>query len=165
MADAFVQLNTESHMAIARPVGYRICGNGCWDWVGAINSAGYGSYWSEGRVKLAHRVVYERKLGPIPPGLTLDHLCRNRSCVNPDHLEAVTHRTNVLRGSGASAEHARRTHCPRGHALEGDNLVPWERGKRRRCHTCEKIRARVKGRRERAAKGVTPRPYRRIVDA
>ena len=78
---------------------------GCWNWVGQLNCNGYGQCCSGGKLKRAHRVVYEGFLGPIPPGLILDHLCRNRRCCNPWHLEPVTHRENNLR--------ARRTHCPR----------------------------------------------------
>lgn len=75
---------------------------GCWRWTGAIQSAGYGSIGlGEGRVGSAHRVAYELLVGPIPPGLTIDHLCRNTWCVNPAHLEAVTHQENVRRAWAA----------------------------------------------------------------
>lgn len=67
---------------------------------------------------LAHRVSYEMTRGKILPGLTIDHLCRASLCVNPDHLEAVTMRTNLLRGNGWSGRHARKTHCPRGHSYD-----------------------------------------------
>lgn len=72
----------------------------CWIWQRAISGTGYGNAWVGGRVVRAHIVVYQRHKGSIPPGLELDHLCRVRSCVNPDHLEPVTHIVNVLRGAG-----------------------------------------------------------------
>ncbi len=82
--------------------------DGCWLWTGAENGRGYGTFWSEGMVVRAHRWAYGHLAGPIPDGLDLDHLCRVKSCVNPDHLEPVTHRVNVRRGyvsRGAGAQH------------------------------------------------------------
>lgn len=123
---------------------------GCWDWTGALDRGGYGRTWSWTKVVAAHRLSYELRVGPIPVGLDLDHLCRNRRCVNPDHLEPVTRRENVLRGEGPSGQAARRTHCPTGHALEGDNLLPAKllKGKRE-CRKCsnEKQNARAAARR------------------
>jgi uncharacterized protein YktB (UPF0637 family) len=80
-------------------------------------------------------MVYERLRGPIPPTLTIDHLCRNRICVNPDHMEPVTHRENTLRGTNIAATLAKLTHCKRGHLLSGDNVLP-QRTHGRRCKTC-----------------------------
>lgn len=92
----------------------------CWLWTGHVNPVtGYGSYYLPGspnRSQYAHRVAYEFAKGPIPEGLTIDHLCRVRNCVNPDHLEAVSLRENVLRSPIAvAAINARKTHCPQGH--------------------------------------------------
>lgn len=101
----------------------------CWPWQGPVQLAGYGLH---GR-RLAHRVAYALAVGPIPEGAELDHLCRNRQCVNPAHLEPVDHRTNALRGEGVGAIHARRTTCPAGHAY--DMALPSDRG-RRRCRVC-----------------------------
>jgi hypothetical protein len=84
-------------------------------------------------------VAYELAKGPIPDGLVIDHLCRVRHCVNPEHLEAVPHRVNTLRGVSYHAERARSATCIRGHALEGDNLYTKADG-RRRCRTCIEAR-------------------------
>lgn len=86
----------------------------------------------------AHRVYYEARFGPIPAGLQLDHLCRNRGCVNPDHLEPVTCRENLMRGHTVAAANAKKTHCNAGHALAGDNLRVWK-GKRY-CIVCQRER-------------------------
>ncbi len=84
----------------------------------------------------AHRWIYQYMVGEIPEGWTIDHLCRNTSCVNPDHLEAVTHKENVLRGFGPTALNARKTHCKNGHLLDGDNLKVEDYGSRR-CKLCQ----------------------------
>ena len=96
----------------------------CWEWVGATmgRDRKYGNAYFDGRLRPAHRVMYELLKGPIPSGLTLDHLCKNKRCVNPDHLEPVTNRVNQLRGGSPPAMHARATECVRGHAFSGDNL-------------------------------------------
>ncbi|MBS7810504.1 HNH endonuclease signature motif containing protein [Roseococcus pinisoli] len=70
----------------------------CWHWIGRLNRNGYGRAWHKGREPVAHRAVYEELVGPIAPGLVLDHRCRTRCCCNPAHLEAVTARTNTHRG-------------------------------------------------------------------
>lgn len=110
----------------------------CWEWQGT-RDRGYGRCFV-GRPKRyspAHRVAYELAVGPIPEGLTLDHLCRNPGCVNPAHLEPVTNRENILRGVGITAQRARQTHCKRGHLLEGDNLLSAARRHQwRACRTC-----------------------------
>lgn len=112
--------------------------DGCWLWSSSVRPNGYGEFHYEGRTVLAHRWVYARLAGPIPDGLQLDHLCRVRACVNPDHLEPVTQRENLLRGESPSAVHARKTHCPNGHDYE----LHGKRNPRgdRRCRTCERER-------------------------
>lgn len=87
----------------------------CWAWTGAHHVEGYGEFQMDGRRLRAHRVAWEWAHGPIPVGLEPDHLCRNRACVNPDHLELVTHRVNILRGLAPTAINAAKTECPRGH--------------------------------------------------
>ena len=96
---------------------------GCWLWTGTLNGRGYGLIKFDGRNIYAHRYVFERLVGPIPPGLELDHLCKVHCCVNPTHLEPTTHRENCLRGVSFSAINARKTTCHNGHPLSGDNLV------------------------------------------
>lgn len=107
----------------------------CWPWLGSILDNGYGQVKDNGRGRLAHRYVYELFFGEIPEGLTLDHLCRNRVCVNPCHLEAVPIRENIMRGTGPSSENMRKTHCKRGHEFTLENTKPASGGGRC-CATC-----------------------------
>lgn len=106
----------------------------CWNWLGHKNRAGYGVYGG----KLAHRIV----MAPIPKGLEVDHICRNRACVNQAHLRVVTHRENTLAAGSqtASAINARKTHCPKNHPYSGDNLYYRKRrhGFARECRACLK---------------------------
>jgi hypothetical protein len=113
----------------------------CWEWRASKYPTGYGAYNLDGKnVRPAHRVAYEDTNGPVPVGLVLDHLCRNRSCVNPAHLEPVTIGENVLRGVGVSALNAKKTHCPKGHEYAGDNLSVKSNGTRR-CLACHREEA------------------------
>ena len=131
----------------------------CWNWTGEISGQGYGRY----RKKMAHRVVYEALVGPIPEGLCIDHLCRNTRCVNPKHLEPVTSRENTLRGIGPSANHARRTHCNYGHPLSGDNLYikVCKRDKpNRRCRACHSAWCWQARQKRKLLKQPIPTPYK-----
>lgn len=124
----------------AKPVGYIILENGCWQWRGALDSRGYG-HWTRPGMKgaSAHRHLYEILRGPITPGETLDHLCRNPSCVNPAHLEMCSIRENILRGDGMAAKRARQTHCIHGHELTEENTYhrpDRPRGRGRQCRQC-----------------------------
>lgn len=107
----------------------------CWEWTGAINGSGYGNAWLHGKVRRAHRVVYEVLVGPIPAGLELDHLCRNRKCVRPEHLEPVSHKVNSLRSSSPVAGSGAVTQCPKGHPYDAANTKTTRDGARQ-CRIC-----------------------------
>jgi hypothetical protein len=118
---------------------------GCWNWTAQIDRNGYGKFCKNAYPALAHRVSYELHVGPIPNGLFLDHLCRNRSCVNPKHLEPVTNRENGLRGIGPAASRKRnlaKTHCKYGHPLSGDNIIISKWNGQRVCLACRLARKR-----------------------
>lgn len=122
----------------------------CREWAGYVNANGYGK--SAG--VLAHRAAYEAAYGPIPQALQIDHVCRNRKCVEPTHLEAVTARENLLRGETLTAKNAAVTACPQGHPYDEAN-THYHRGARR-CRTCRAnyhTRRRAKRRAERALEG------------
>lgn len=109
----------------------------CWLWRGYVAPTGYGMFWypERKRTVYAHRVAYELKRGPIPASMEIDHICRVRNCVRPDHLEVVTTRENLLRSTCASAKHAKKTHCPKGHPYDRDNTYLHPDGSRR-CRIC-----------------------------
>lgn len=108
--------------------------SGCWLWTGTMNDHGYGLiYVGMGKEVRAHRFSYELHKGPIPADLELDHLCRVRSCVNPDHLEPVTHAENTRRGN-AGAHNSKRTHCIRNHAFAEHGFI--DRTGHRQCRIC-----------------------------
>lgn len=124
---------------------------GCWEWAGCKSKQGYGKFsiplgpYGAKRNKwvlvYAHRYAYEELKGAITGGLVIDHLCRNTSCVNPHHMEAVTNRENTIRGFGPAARHSRETHCLRGHALDRDNLAACAtRPRARICLICQRAR-------------------------
>ena len=116
---------------------------GCWLWTGVRDRKGYGQLWCHGRTARSHRVAYELERGPIPPGLTIDHLCRNPSCVNPMHLEPVTRLENFRRGTGGNAGSrfsCLKTHCPRGHPYSEANT--YRHRTHRYCRQCHNERRR-----------------------
>lgn len=119
---------------------YQVNGNtGCWDWTASKN-IGYGQIGAggkNGKPLFAHRVSYELHKGPIPKHLVIDHICRNRGCVNPDHLRVVTRLENVMCGMSLPALKKHWTSCPRGHEYKEENIY-WFRG-HRCCRQCRKI--------------------------
>lgn len=126
----------------------------CWAWRGGIVKGGYGRFVARSAAwkpdgHRAHRVAWELLRGPVPAGLQLDHVCRNRLCVNPDHLEIVTNKVNVLRGVSPAAINARRTHCRNGHAFSVANTRIGRGGGKRICRACSRIRAAIRYARKR----------------
>lgn len=118
----------------------------CWLWT-ASTTFGYGRFREGSRLYRAHRWSYEALVGPIPEGLVIDHLCRVRACVNPDHMEPVTLCENTMRGESFSAKHARATECPQGHPYDETNTYVDSRG-RRGCNECRRERSREQRRKE-----------------
>ena len=115
---------------------------GCWQWKDKTTAAGYGNFSVGGRKgerPYAHRISYELHRGPIPAGKQIDHLCRNRGCVRPDHLEAVPQRINLLRGQTQTAKNASKKTCLRGHALP-----QYQEGKKRQCPPCHNLTKRLR---------------------
>lgn len=121
----------------------RVSIEGCWVWNGALDANGYGRLggrkWS---TNLAHRLSYIEFVGPIPEGMTIDHLCRNRRCINPAHLEPVTIAENVMRGESLPAINARKTHCPQGHPYDDENTYRNPSTGHRLCRACNRERHR-----------------------
>lgn len=127
--------------------------SGCWLWTGSHSLSGYGRI-PFGRSTLAtHRVAYEALVGVIPEGLELDHLCRNRGCCNPAHLEPVTHQENILRRTRLI------THCPKGHEYTPEN-TKWIKGSSRACRKCRAADQYRRRKRKQQERGPLPQKQR-----
>lgn len=127
--------------------------HGCWFWTAHVSPSGYGRFSVDGRTAYAHRVAYELAVGQIPVGLQIDHLCSNKRCVRPDHLEVVTNAENTRRAAVRRREvgvvhHGRQERCQRGHALTGENryVAPCGQGHCRKCKALADTIARLKRR-------------------
>lgn len=110
--------------------------SGCWIWTGALSSDGYGAFHVDGHCIQAHKFAYEQRGQQVPEGLELDHLCRIRCCVNPAHVEPVSHQLNMLRGAGVGSANAAKTHCKRGHPFDEPNTYARKGG--RVCRICNR---------------------------
>ncbi len=131
----------------------------CWEWTGAVQSNGYGSFGiTRSRSVLAHRFAYEELRGQIPEGMALDHLCRNRLCVRPLHLEPVTTAENNRRALPFRMENGM-GYCKNGHPLSGENVYGRPNSAARRCKTCNAIFNRA----WRERMGATPRASRKVL--
>lgn len=144
-------MSREQKTAIVRFMEKVNVTDGCWEWTAGTNRPRgrvgcYGMFFEIAARKTAkqvtaHRFAYQQFVGPIPVGYEIDHLCKNTLCVNPAHLEAVTHQVNVLRSNSFSAIHARKTACPKGHLYDAANtyVAP---GGARQCKACRRFQVR-----------------------
>ena len=108
----------------------------CWNWIGAKDKDGYGHFKLKDKNMATHRFVYELIKGKISHELEIDHLCRNRKCVNPNHMEPVTHKINIQRGD-SGLHNALKTHCPQGHEYNKENTMFYRN--LRKCRVCHKL--------------------------
>ncbi|WP_371652479.1 MULTISPECIES: HNH endonuclease signature motif containing protein [unclassified Streptomyces] len=135
----------------------------CHLWTGSLNDKGYGTFWADGRTVKAHRYAFEQANGSIPDGLEVDHRCRRRNCVAVHHLDAVTHRVNILRSANHVARRAAVTHCPAGHAYDDANTYRAPNGTRK-CRACKNAQARAARAAKRAPQLAAVEPIRLRTD-
>lgn len=133
--------------------------SGCWEWTASLDTGGYAQLGRGGKNLRGHRVAFQAAGNTLVRGLVIDHLCRNRKCVNPDHLEQVSNQENLRRGESPSAENSRKTHCKNGHPLSGENLFV-ARNSSRQCRICQRRRKRESHRRNREKNLERMRAYR-----
>jgi len=126
-------------------------GSDCWFFTGSKLPSGYGILWNGVRPIGAHRISFQLYRGEITDGMEIDHICNNRSCVNPEHLQLLTHKENMRKSSALMGINARKTHCKRDHELSGDNLHITPRGARQ-CKECMRMHARNAKARKRDAR-------------
>lgn len=147
MANTYAQRFLTIEERFWQKVAKGISPESCWHWQGTIDQDGYSRFWVGSRTNnsrrslLAHRLAYEWLIGPIPPKLTIDHLCNTRNCVNPAHMRPVPIGDNVLRGNSIQGQNKRKTHCKRGHPLKGRFLQVVRRGRyiERHCRECKRL--------------------------
>ena len=115
--------------------------NGCWEWTASLDSCGYGHIFFAGKLRKAHRVAYELLKTPIPEGYEIDHLCRNRRCINPEHMEIVSHAENMRRSPSFEKRRLAKR-CKRGHSLSDAFINKTKSGISRQCRQCTYLRKR-----------------------
>lgn len=128
----------------------KVDARGCWIWLGVVDRHGYGKFRLNGRMEKAHRAAYVIRYGAIPAGLEIDHVCRVRRCVNPEHLRAVTKRENTLIGESPPAVNARKVRCVNGHPFDDRNTYIAPNGVRQ-CRACNAARSRAYKQRKQVA--------------
>ena len=116
--------------------------SGCWEWTASLFPLGYGQFYANKKRTSCHRFIYEYYYGNIYPKLTIDHLCRNRKCCNPIHLEQVTLQENLQRGNTQAAINSQKTHCKRGHEYTKENTYFMASDNSRNCRECQRLRSR-----------------------
>ncbi len=126
----------DDHIATIKVIGSWCC----WRLPCKLRTNGYAHLRSDGRNGYAHRLIYEHLIGPIMDGLTLDHLCRNRWCCHPNHLQPVTHDVNIMRGAGLAANNSQKKACPSGHTYDDNNTRVYRNS--RYCRMCDRLRTR-----------------------
>ena len=137
----------------------------CWEWTAGTFNGGYGSFSLRNKSVVAHRLSYTMAKGIVCDKLELDHLCRNTSCVNPEHLEPVTQTVNTLRGEAPSAKNASKTKCPRGHLLSSPNLRVWaKKMDKRSCVACDRAKSKYSNSKYRKGIELDPDLFQQISD-